>query len=245
MRLLAIETSSKQLGVALLDGGEIVASYELLTNDYPHAAELPGAVNRMLEAGAISLKEVQAIAVDIGPGSFTGLRIGLAFVKGLAFILKPTVIGIPSLDVLAAHVPCTDRLICPVLDAKQQKVYAALYRYQGGTASKQTDYFLGSIDELLEQITEPVILLGDGCARYAQSIAARLGQQAQVAPSELWLPRVVTLGRLGAERLAKGQQDDPASLTPMYLHPETCAVHPSVRPYGAQRKTGQAAPAAT
>src|SRR3989338_5738817 len=96
MNVLAIETSTEQLGVALVDEARVLASYELLA-EHPHAIELPAAVTRVLEAAGTPLHDIEALAVDIGPGSFTGLRIGIAFVKALAFCRSPPTVSVPSL----------------------------------------------------------------------------------------------------------------------------------------------------
>ena len=228
MRVLAIETSSRVLGVALIEGERILSSYELLA-DYPHAAELPGAVTRVLQDARSALERVEAIVVDIGPGSFTGLRIGLAFVKALAFPHKTAVVGMASLDVLAAGLPSASPLICPILDAKQKNVYAARYRLEAGRPVKQGDYVLGPVDEFLARVTEPAIFLGDGCALYGERIRARC-PNAQFAPVECWLPRAATLARLGHERLLAGERDDPARLVPLYLYPQDCQVRGPDRP---------------
>ncbi|MDP3703617.1 MAG: tRNA (adenosine(37)-N6)-threonylcarbamoyltransferase complex dimerization subunit type 1 TsaB, partial [Candidatus Omnitrophota bacterium] len=151
MLILAIETSTQQLGVAVADGDRLVSSYALLAEN-PHAVELPDAVTRVLKAAHSTLEQVEAIVVDIGPGSFTGLRIGIAFVKGLAFPTKKTVVGVASLDVLAANLPWAPRLICPLLDAKQKNVYGALYRADAGNLKRQTDYLLGPLEHLVSQI---------------------------------------------------------------------------------------------
>lgn len=234
MALLAIETSSRLLSVAALEGDRLAASYELLA-DYPHAVELPSAVSRVLKAAQTPLGEVEAIAVDIGPGSFTGLRIGLAFVKALAFSAKKPVIGVPSLDVLAAQIAFSSFPVCPILDAKQRNVYAALYDVTGATPVKRTDYLLAPVDEVLKRIASPTVFVGDGCALYGERIKTRC-PCAQFAASELWLPRAATLGRLGQARLAQGQRDDPGALSPMYLYPPTCSVRLSDRPAGAPRR---------
>ena len=228
MLTLAIETSSRQLGVALADGDRLVSSYGLLAEN-PHAVELPDAVTRVLKAAHATLGQVEAIAVDIGPGSFTGLRIGLAFVKALAFPMKKTVVGVPSLDVLAASLPFASRQICPLLDAKQKNVYGALYRVEESAPKRKTDYLLGPVDELLSQIKEPTIFLGDGCARYREQILERAGSLASFAAEEFWLPRAELLARLGVERLRSGQRDDPAGLVPMYLYPQDASINPSIR----------------
>jgi len=130
MMILAIETATRQLGVAVTDGKQACASYELL-GEYPHAVELPEAVNRVLKEACTTLQRCEAIVVDIGPGSFTGLRIGLAFAKALAYPNKKPLVGVSSLDVLAAQLPFVPQVVCPMLDAKQKNVYAALYRLHG------------------------------------------------------------------------------------------------------------------
>ena len=228
MPILAIETSTRQFGIAVLDGERLAASYEVL-EEYPHAAELPEAVRRALASARTSLPKLEAIIVDIGPGSFTGLRIGLAFVKALAFLNKTPVVGVSSLDVLAANLPFHPKPVCPVLDAKQKNLYTALFRLDGDRPVKTSEYRLGPVDETLSMVTEPTMFLGDGCALYRDRILARC-PKAEFAPQELWLPRAATLGRLGQAKLLEGKRDDPATLVPLYLYPQDCQVRGPNRP---------------
>ena len=228
MPLLAIETATKQLGVAVIDGDRVLSSYELL-EEYPHAVELPGAVARVLKAARTTLQHIEAIVVDIGPGSFTGLRIGLAFAKALAFPAKKPLIGVASLDVLAASLPYAARPIVPLLDARQKNLYGAFYRLHEGRLTKQSEYLLQPAHELIARIKEPAILSGDGCAVYRQELLAQCPDP-QFAPADLWLPRVTTLARLGAERFGAGQTDNPAKLVPMYLYLLDCSVRGPDRP---------------
>lgn len=227
--LLAIETSTRQLGVAAAEGGRVLSSYELLA-DYPHAAELPGAVTRVLDAARTTLDQIEGIAIDIGPGSFTGLRIGLAFVKALAFGSNKPVVAVPSLDILAAQMPFAPGLVCPLLDARQHNVYAALYQMDAGAPVKRSDFFLGPLREWLPKITSATLFLGDGCALYHDQLVSELGEKAKFAPSDAWLPRVATLCRLGEARLRQGRLDDPAALVPLYLYPLDCSVRGPNRP---------------
>ena len=227
--LLAIETATRQMGVAVIDGDRLLSSYELLA-DYPHAVELPGAVRRVLDAAGTSLSGLEGIIIDIGPGSFTGLRIGLAFVKALAFVSKKPVIGVPSLEVLAAGLPAAALPVCPILDAKQKNVYAARYTASTPRPAQHGDFFLGPIAEWLPSIREPVLLLGDGCALYRDQIIRQLGDTAQCAPPDTWWPKAGVLARLGAARFAAGQRDDPARLVPLYLYPLDCSVRGPDRP---------------
>jgi tRNA threonylcarbamoyladenosine biosynthesis protein TsaB len=228
MALLAIETATRQLGVAVVEGEQVLSAYELLA-DYPHAVELPGAVTSVLKEAGTTLEQIEAIAVDIGPGSFTGLRIGLAFAKALAFPAKKPLVGVASLDVLAANVPFSPRLVCPVLDARQKNVYAALYRLQDEQVVRQSDYLLGSADEILGLVKEPAIFLGDGITRYRELILKRCPEPLFAQP-ELWLPRVATLGRLAAARVRRGETDAPERLVPLYLYPLDCSVRGPDRP---------------
>ena len=128
--LLAIETSSRLLGAAVIDGERLLSSYELVAG-YPHAVELPGAVTRVLQAANLTLRQLEAIVVGVGPGSFTGLRIGIAFVKALAFPTKIPVVAVPSLDALAANVPHASLPVCALLDARQHNVYRSEERRVG------------------------------------------------------------------------------------------------------------------
>ena len=230
MSVLAIDTATEQLGVALVDGQRVLASYEILA-ERPHAVELPQAVSRVLQAGGQSLEQLDGIVVDIGPGSFTGLRIGMAFVKAVVFRTKTSVVGVASLDVLAANALMVPHLVCPIVDAKQRKVYAALYRTLDGIVRKQSDYHLTTVDELMPMLGDgSVLFLGDGVAIYRERLTKQLGDRALFAAPELWLPRAVTLGRLGCERLRRGQRDDPRSLVPMYLHPMDCSIQRTPTP---------------
>lgn len=224
MNVLAIDTSTERLGVALVSETEVRSSYELLA-ERPHAIELPQAVTRVLQAGGEALERLGGIAIDIGPGSFTGLRIGLSFVKALALVRPVPVIGVPSLDVLAANLPYAPDLICPVLDAKQRKVYAALYRANGARLVKQSDYALWTLDELIQHLGQQrVLFLGDGIGVYRQALIERLGERVSFADPEWWYPQAAVLGRLGLARLRDGQRDNPRDLVPMYLHPMTCTI---------------------
>ncbi len=229
MTILAIETSSRQLGIAVSDANQVAATYELLVSDHPHAIELPGAVKRLLASVGGTLQAMDGFVVDVGPGSFTGLRIGVAFVKALAFTTQKPVVGISSLDVLAAAVPFTTSWVCPILDAKQKNVYAGLYRLEEAQPLRQIPDFLGPVDAILSRIQEPVIFLGDGCALYRDRILQKC-PGAQFAPADLWWPRAGTLARLGCKRLLEGQQDDPSQLVPRYLYPQDCQVRSADRP---------------
>ncbi len=223
MALLAIETATRQMGVAVIEGDEVIASFELLA-DYPHAVELPDAVKRVLQAAKLTLDQLEGFIVDIGPGSFTGLRIGMAFVKAMAYVSKKPVVAVASLDVLASGLSYAMLPICILLDAKQKNVYAALYDGKGPIAKRQSDFFLGHLSEWLPAIKQPTLFVGDGCRLYQEQIVKQLGDKAQFAPSDASWPKAGILARLGRERLLNNQHEDPATLVPLYLYPLDCSV---------------------
>ena len=223
MRLLAIDTSTDQFGVALIDDQRVLAAYEVLA-ERPHAVELPQAVTRVLQTARMTLDQVDAFAIDIGPGSFTGLRVGVAFLKALVFHTQKPLIGVVSLDALAGNVLYAPRVVCPVLDAKQKNVYTAWYRTDSGRVQRTGEPTLLPVDEFLSKLSEPVILIGDGAAVYRQRLQEQLGDRACFAPAELGFPCAATVGRLALERLAAGEQDDPKTLVPLYLYARDSSV---------------------
>ena len=240
MSVLAIETSCDRLGVAIVDDVRVLASYAVLA-ERPHAVELPNALTRVLDAAGRRFADVEGVAIDIGPGSFTGLRIGLAFVKALLYHTERPLVAVPSLDVLAANARFAAEAICPIIDAKQRKVYAGLFHAQQGRLRRDADYLLVPVEELVAMLRERlqpderVIFLGDGAGRYGEAITAALGPRAVLATPDVWLPDAAALGRLGLERLRQGARDNPRDLVPMYLHPMDCSVRPSDRPPTAPR----------
>jgi tRNA threonylcarbamoyladenosine biosynthesis protein TsaB len=229
MRFLAIETSTQHLGVALIQDERLLGAASLLLPEHPHAAQMPGMVDRVLSSTRTGWSQLTAIIVNIGPGSFTGLRIGVAFAKALSFARKLPVVGVPSLDVLAAQVPFAPQPVCPLLDAKRKNVYGAIYRIENLQLRKQTDYILGTPEEVLAKLSGPAIFLGDACTLYRERIL-QLQPDSVILPEDFWWPQPATLARLGRDRFLAGQKDDPAALAPLYLYPLNCSVRTPLHP---------------
>lgn len=136
MKLLGIETSTRTGSVAIVEGEEIIAEYTLKSKE-THTARLMPAIDHILKDTHLTIHQMDAVAVSLGPGSFTGLRIGLATAKGLCLALRKPLVGILTLDALAHNICYSSHIICPLLDARKGEVYAALYRHQTtpGTSS--------------------------------------------------------------------------------------------------------------
>src|SRR3990170_818071 len=161
MRVLAVETSTLAGGAALLDGERVVGQY-LLDVRVTHSERLLVAVDRLLEDAGWRPAHLEGLAASGGPGSFTGLRIGLGTVKGLALALAIPVAAVPTLDAMAAALPWATLPVCPVLDARKGEVYAALYRWDGAGMRREGDYLALAPDALAARLPEPTLVLRGG-----------------------------------------------------------------------------------
>ena len=211
MRVLAVETSTLAGGVALLDGDRVVGE-TLVDVRATHSERLMATVDRALADAGWRIDDVAGIAVAIGPGSFTGLRIGLSTVKGLALALSVPVAAVPTLDAMAAGLPFAALPVCPVIESRKGEVYASLYRWSGHAMRREWDYLALAPEELVARLDEPVILLGAG-AISIRSIHGRLAPPARRVPSP------ACVGQLGVERLLRGDTVGAADLAPLYVRP--------------------------
>jgi tRNA threonylcarbamoyladenosine biosynthesis protein TsaB len=220
MKILGLDTATSCASLGIIDDGEVVAEYALRREGALSTGLLP-AIQTLLEAVRLALTDIDGIAVSLGPGSFTGLRVGLSAVKGLALAAERPVAGIPTLDALASNLPFTTYLICPLLDARKGEVYTALYKNGVGDQVEQlTPYQTLSPAALMEQIPhQEMVFLGDGVKGCKELIMQRLGQKAFFAPPHLGFLRGTTVAELGLKRIRQGASDDIASLVPIYVRP--------------------------
>jgi tRNA threonylcarbamoyladenosine biosynthesis protein TsaB len=212
--ILALETSTGVGGAALLDGSRLVA--EQILAEPPHrAATLISSVDQLLRASGRDLADVDVIALSIGPGSFTGLRIGLATALGLCFGSERLVVPVPTLAALALHAPGFER-VAPWLDARKGQVYAGIY---GPDVEALAPERVSEPLPLLEELSAegPVAFLGPGAQLYHSEIRGRLGARATLLPAPLGWPRPASVGLLGARLLDEGHALPPERVEPRYL----------------------------
>ena len=217
MRLLALETATLAGGAALLDDGRLIGESRL-NIALTHSERLMAVVDRLLQDCGWEVSSLRALAVSIGPGSFTGLRVGAATAKGLALALDLPVAPVPTLDALAATLPFADAPVCPLLDARKGEVYCSLYRWNGTAMAREWDYLALSPAAASARLEAPVIVLGDGVAA-CRPYLARLGAGLREVPPVQSLPSPAMVGALGHTILRAGGGIPAEQLAPLYLRP--------------------------
>lgn len=211
MRVLALETSTLAGGVALVDAERLVAEY-LLDVSITHSERLMGVIDRALADARWTPRDLEGLAVSIGPGSFTGLRVGVSAAKGLALALGLPIAAVPTLDAMAAAVPWAALPVCPVLTARRDEVYTSLYRHDGEGLRREWDYVALPPADVAARLHEPTLVIGDGAVLVDSPHARRL-------PPPHRLPSPACVAVLGHARLRLGEVVGPAELTPLYLRP--------------------------
>jgi tRNA threonylcarbamoyladenosine biosynthesis protein TsaB len=215
--LLAIETSGLCGSIALVTGRECLAEYSLQSR-LTHSRRLMAGIEWLLAEAGLVWGQIGGIAVSLGPGSFTGLRIGLSTAKGLVMATGVPLLGVSALDGLAAQLAHAAVPICPVLDARKKEVYAGFYRCRSGGVSEKTgDSMVLSPAALAAMISEPTLLVGDGAAAYKEFFRERLGEMALFPPAPIYFSRAAAIGLLALGKLARGEVLDPATVVPIYI----------------------------
>lgn len=215
MNLLTIDTSTTTCSVALTTGERLV-SEALINLGKTHASQLLRMVDMALGDAGLAIKDLDGIGVALGPGSFTGLRVGLATVKGLAMAADKPVYGFSSLAMLAMNLPRADHHVCPMFDAKKKEVYAALYICRDLPVPLICDCVV-SPDAFLETLDGATIFVGEGALAYRDKIVARLGEKAIFPPPFSHVPRASAGANLAREACMRGESISPAALVPRYL----------------------------
>ena len=214
--LLAIDTSTARMGLALYDGVSVPGEF-IWHSDLHHTQELAPALAELLKRVDIKMKAVTALGVALGPGSFTSLRVGLAFVKGLVLARHIPVLGIPTLDIVAAAVPRSNRRLAAVVQAGRGRL--AVGWYDAGESEWQADgpAVVMTADELAEKIHKPVIVCGELSADDRQRLARKFKNVSLASPAQC-VRRPGLLAELAWQKWQAGKSDPVAALAPIYLH---------------------------
>jgi len=217
--LLAVDTSTSQLGLALYDGA-IVAAELTWTSRARHTVELAPALSGLLGRVGLSMSGLSALAVALGPGSFTSLRVGLAFVKGLALARKLPIIGIPTLDAVAASMPVQEEIpLAAVLQAGRGRIAVRWYHASENGWTAEGPNEATTADKLAEAIHHPTLVVGELSAEERQRLSRKRKNILLASPAQS-VRRPALLAELAWNRWQAGQTDEAASLAPIYLHVE-------------------------
>lgn len=219
MIILALDTSSIVASVAIMDEEKLIGEYTI-NHKKTHSQKLMPMIAEIMESCEIKMEDVDYVAVAEGPGSFTGLRIGVATAKGLAHAVNIPVVGISTLDALAFNLAFTQGLICPILDARRGQVYTGVYKWELGGLYPIEEPMAITIDELMDKLMErpeKVIFLGDGVQKHKDDIMNKLGDRMEVAPKSDRMPKAAAIAELALKAIHKNHIKSFYQLTPEYL----------------------------
>ncbi|MFH0771807.1 MAG: tRNA (adenosine(37)-N6)-threonylcarbamoyltransferase complex dimerization subunit type 1 TsaB [Candidatus Omnitrophota bacterium] len=219
MKILAIDTSTKFLSLALAEDDKIISVFHR-DMERERCSRLIPEIDKILRKAKLKLKDIGCIIFSKGPGSFTGLRIGAATVKGLTFGSKIKIVGVPSLDILAFNIRREVSFIVPIIDARRGNVYASIYSFQKEKLKRHMRYSVLPVGELLKDIKGDSVFLGDGLIPYGKTIESDFKYKAYFAGEKDWYPKASAAVTLGLALIKKKKFEDPDKFVPMYLYPK-------------------------
>ena len=216
MKILAVDTATRTCSVAVVDDRSLLS--EMTTaRKQTHSKHLMEMINRVMALSGLSLSELNGFAVTIGPGTFTGLRIGISSVKGLATALGKPIVGISSLESLAMQASFFPHLICPLIDARRGEVYFSRYRCQHGHLIKEADERVFPPEKAVLDLNETCLFIGDGALLYQKIILNKMGKSAFFASSFQNTIRASTVAYLSINRFKNDDTDDVGKFVPHYI----------------------------
>ncbi|PLX85094.1 MAG: tRNA (adenosine(37)-N6)-threonylcarbamoyltransferase complex dimerization subunit type 1 TsaB [Desulfuromonas sp.] len=214
--LLTIDTST-QVGSVALSRGEVLLGENLLNGPRTQTDSVLVSIGRLLEDAGLGIGDVDGLGVVLGPGSFTGVRVGVASVKGLALATGKPVFGVSSLRALALQAPAARHPVCALLDARKKEVYAGVYGWERGLPAPLGPEAVLPPEKLLSALEGEVLFLGDGATVYRTLIARQMGDRAHFAPWPLHAPRASNAAVLALLEMREGRSVPLEFLTPSYI----------------------------
>lgn len=223
MKLIAMDTSTEYLSLGIAEDKKILFAETILL-ERRHSTELLPILEKVLRRIKLSIREIDGFIVGLGPGSFTGLRVGISMVKAMAVSLEKPIVGVPTLDCLAFAVRRNGLPIAPLVDARRQQVYAALYERKNGLLKKKVKEKVVPPEPFLRTLKGKTLFIGGGATLYRETIEKVLGERACFGDSSYNIPDPGALLALGLERFSKKALEDPYTLVPLYIYPKDCMI---------------------
>ncbi len=216
MKILGIDTATPYLALGIVEDDRVLSKLRFNAGQ-THAQLLVPNIEKVLKEASLELEELDGIAISIGPGSFTGLRIGLATAKGLCFASDKPLVSVPTLDGLVYSQKSSPYPLVPILDARKNEVYSAVYESREGRIKRVSDYWVTSIEKLVAKIPEEVIFLGLGLEVFKESLKKLCGEKAHFLEGENSLPSGTAIAFLGLEKFKRSEFEDLDKSEPLYL----------------------------
>ena len=222
MKILAIDTSGPNCSVSIINDSKILADFTI-NNGTTHSQNLVSMIEQAQKFANVDLSSIDAFACSIGPGSFTGLRIGIATIKGFALSLNKPTLSVPTLLALAYNISNFDGLVCSIIDARNNNVYAGIYRNENDSLTLVEDYISDSIDVLIEHLKDyddNIIFVGDGVPVYKDLLYNSLAHDStniSFASEHLNCQCALSVARAALDMAKNNEYSDYNSLSPLYL----------------------------
>ncbi|MBN1872252.1 MAG: tRNA (adenosine(37)-N6)-threonylcarbamoyltransferase complex dimerization subunit type 1 TsaB [Candidatus Omnitrophica bacterium] len=232
MIVLGVDTSQALLTVSLVSGKKTIADYRS-SRVLQHSTLMMPMIKKALHKSSLHVSDIALLAVGTGPGSFTGLRVGLTAMRSLAIALDRPIVGVASLDAIACNGLTYLRrkakmvrgvTVCPVIDAKKRMVYSALYKYNGSFLKRETEYLLEPAKDLARRLRGKILFIGDGYSLYKNEIMDCKKIKAIYADAPASRPKASVIAMLGINKYREKGPDNPYDLEPMYLYAKDCNV---------------------
>jgi len=216
MRILAVDTTTTSCSVAIVDQTSLLSEFTI-DREETHSRHLMDMIKAVMTMAGLNFSDLDGFAVTRGPGSFTGLRIGISTIKGLVVASEKPVVGISSLETLAFQVSHSRDLICPILDARKGEVYFSRYRFLNGHLKRQTKERVASPDKAVDDLNESCLFVGNGALLYKEMILEKMGESALFAPMIQNTIRASTIAYLSMAKFENNDTDDIEKILPHYI----------------------------
>ncbi len=216
MRILAVDTATTSCSVAIVDKTSLLSEF-ILDREETHSKHLMDMIKASLRMSGLNFSDLDGFAVTRGPGSFTGLRIGISTIKGLAVASEKPVVGVSSLKALAFQVSYSRDLLCPILDARKGEVYFSRYKFLNGHLKKQTKEGVAPPDQAVDDLNESCLFVGNGALLYKEMILEKMGKFASFAPLIQNTIRASTMAYLSMAKFENNDTDDIEKILPYYI----------------------------
>jgi tRNA threonylcarbamoyladenosine biosynthesis protein TsaB len=219
VKVLAVDTSAEVAAVAVMEESRLLGEY-IINQKKTHSQKLMPMIKEVLDSLELKPGDIDLYAASSGPGSFTGLRIGVTTIKAMAYAANKPVVSVPTLDALAYNIPVPEVLICPVMDARNRQVYTALYSWEKGRLERLTEYMGIPVEELvgiIKQKNRKVMFNGDAVLLYRDFFSSELNGNCEVAPVGMLLQKASSVAQAALIKASEGLTENCFDMVPFYL----------------------------